>query len=91
MYLPPKTDFNVFIDRLYQLLNFRTKENKYIIFGGDFNINYMESSTYITAILELQRSYMYITIDVPIRAFNGASRSLFTVFIADNIYDLHLH
>lgn len=82
LYRPPLSDLDIFLEKLSCILDLLQSENKLIVMGGDFNINFLTSSTPKQHILDLCSSHNLVSvINVPTRVCNNSVSCIDNFFV----------
>jgi len=88
LYRSPTGDYTYFLNQLVLVLNKLYKVSTNIILCGDFNINFLESTSRIMLLESLLASYnLYSTIKFPTRNFINSHTLIDNIFININRFD----
>ena len=87
LYRPPNIQINVFIDKLTDLLQFLSKENKYIFIVGDFNVDtYSAIINPSIAVNNFQNTFLSYFYTPLIDKYTREDKKRGTSTLLDNIY-----
>jgi hypothetical protein len=81
LYRSPLGNFDYFLKELETLLNLVSKNSRGLIIYGDFNINFMEDTTYKRILNSLLATFgLYPTVDFPTRIYNNSIMTIDNIF-----------
>ena len=84
VYRPPNGDINIFLEQFGKLLDMFLHSNKFLVIGGDFNIDFNVSNTALRELLNvLNCNNMCLTIHEPTRVTPTSSKCIDNIIIND--------
>lgn len=84
VYRPPNGDINIFLEQFGKLLDIFLHSNKFLIIGGDFNIDFNVNNPILRDLLNvLNCNNMFLTIQEPTRVTPTSSKCIDNIIVND--------